>query len=90
MSQYLGFHPSENPFYYFASYNSEDKDLISGITTTMMHSGIHLWYDYGIEYGEGWEEKITTMIPLLSEMTGYFIGETKAMRMSSGYGKTGS
>lgn len=62
MSEYLGFEPSTNPIYYFVSYNSEDKDVVSGISKTLMHSGINLWYDYGIDYGEKWEEVITTKI----------------------------
>ena len=62
MSEYLGFDPTKNPVYYFISYNSEDKNTISTITKTMMHSGINLWYDYGIDYGEKWEEVITRKI----------------------------
>lgn len=62
MSEYLGFAPSENPIYYFLSYNSEDKEKVGEIAKTMMHSGINLWYDYGIDYGEKWEETIAKKI----------------------------
>ena len=62
MSEYLGFEPSKNPMYFFLSYNSEDKDRISDITKRMMHRGINLWYDFGIDYGEKWEEIIAKKI----------------------------
>ena len=62
MSEYLGFEPSRNKIFYFVSYNSEDKEKIAKIAKTMMHNGINLWYDYGIDYGEKWEEIITKKI----------------------------
>ena len=62
MSEYLGFDPSRNPIYYFVSYNSGDKDLVGKITKAMVHRGINLWYDFGIDYGEEWENVITRKI----------------------------
>lgn len=62
MSEYLGFEPSKSPVYFFLSYNSEDKDRVSNIAKPMIHSGINLWYDFGIDYGEHWEEIITKKI----------------------------
>ena len=62
MSEYLGFEPSKNPIYFFISYNSEDRNAIRDIAKTMMHSGINLWYDFGIDYGDKWEATITQKI----------------------------
>ncbi len=62
MSEYLGFEPSKNPVYFFVSYNSEDKNSVGNIAKTMMHSGINLWYDFGIDYGNKWEAIITQKI----------------------------
>ena len=62
MSKYLGFKPTDNPNYYFLSYNSEDSDRISELAGSMQNSGIELWYDDGIEYGEKWEETLTRKI----------------------------
>lgn len=62
MSEFLGFEPSKNPVYFFLSYNSDDKDAVAGIAKAMMHSGINLWYDFGIDYGEKWEEIISVKI----------------------------
>lgn len=62
MSEYLGFKPTENPFFYFLSYNSEDKERVKSIAMPMFHKGINLWYDYGIDYGESWEDIIANKI----------------------------
>ena len=59
MSNYLGFNPTDNPVYYFVSYNSEDAHRTGEIAKVMSHSGINLWYDYGIEYGDNWENVIS-------------------------------
>ena len=58
----LGFRPSDNPKYYFLSYNSEDADRVGEIAGKMNRTGIELWYDKGIEYGEKWERTIAEKI----------------------------
>ena len=62
MACYLGFRPSDNPKYYFLSYNSEDADRVGEIAGQMSRAGIELWYDKGIEYGEKWERTIAEKI----------------------------
>ena len=62
MACYLGFRPSDNPKYYFLSYNSEDADRVGEIAGQMSRAGIALWYDKGIEYGEKWERTIAEKI----------------------------
>ena len=62
MSAYLGFRPTKNSVYYFVSYNSEDAERVGEITKAMSYSGINLWYDYGIEYGDSWETTIAERI----------------------------
>ena len=62
MSAYLGFQPTDNQFYYFVSYNNEDATRVGAIAKTMSYSGINLWYDHGIEYGDHWETIITERI----------------------------
>lgn len=62
MSNYLGFQPTDNPIYYFVSYNSEDAEKVGIIAKAMSHSGINLWYDHGIEYGDNWENVISEKI----------------------------
>ena len=62
MSAYLGFQPTKNPVFYFVSYNNEDAHRVGPIAKTMSHSGINLWYDHGIEYGDNSEITITERI----------------------------
>jgi len=62
MANYLGFRPSDNPKYYFLSYNTEDADRVGEIAGQMSQAGIELWYDKGIEYGEKWERTIAEKI----------------------------
>ena len=62
MACYLGFRASDNPKYYFLSYNSEDADRVGEIAGQMSRAGIELWYDKGIEYGEKWERTIAEKI----------------------------
>ena len=59
MSNYLGFNPCDNPNYFFVSYNNEDADRVGEIAKRLFHGNIPLWYDYGIDYGEAWETKIS-------------------------------
>ena len=58
MASYLGFRPSDQPGYYFLSYNTEDADRVGEIALQIKQTGIDLWYDKGIEYGEKWERTI--------------------------------
>ena len=62
MSNYLGFMPTDSSEYYFVSYNNEDADRVGPVAAGMMRSGIPLWYDYGIEYGENWAAQINEKI----------------------------
>lgn len=62
MSTYLGFPPTQRPSYFFVSYNSDDSVLVASFVKSLYHNNVPLWYDYGIEYGEKWEEQITLKI----------------------------
>lgn len=62
MSCYLGFEPTDRPNYYFVSYNSEDVGRITPIAKSLFHTGVPLWYDFGLEYGEKWESQISGKI----------------------------
>lgn len=59
MSNYLGFEPSDNPSYFFVSYNNEDAERVGNIAKRLHHGNIPLWYDHGIDYGDAWESKIS-------------------------------
>ena len=59
MSNFLGFKPSQKPNYFFVSYNNEDAERVGMLAQRLSHSDVSLWYDYGIEYGEDWERKIS-------------------------------
>ena len=59
MSEYLGFDPTKEANYYFVSYNSGDSERLTGLLTKLNDSGIPLWYDYGLNYGdEEWRIQI--------------------------------
>ena len=62
MASYLGFRPSDQPGYYFLSYNTEDANRVGEIALQIKQTGIDLWYDKGIEYGEKWERTIAEKI----------------------------
>jgi len=62
VSRYLGFDPTDNPYYFFVSYNNEDANRVSGLACAMHDAGIPLWYDYGLEYGEKWAWQINEKI----------------------------
>ena len=86
MSTYLGFKPTEDPNYYFVSYNSEDVSRVGSIAETVSRSGISLWYDYGIEYGETWETTIAERIQNTQQscQRGFFGGRFPSMRSRIG------
>lgn len=53
---------TENEEFYFISYNSEDADRVASIVRKMHEDGVPIWYDKGIDYGDLWEEVITTHV----------------------------
>lgn len=59
---YLGFIPTESEEYYFVSYNTDDAGRVGPILQKLSAKGAELWYDYGLDYGEGWEETIAERI----------------------------
>ncbi len=62
MSVFLGFQPTKSREYYFVSYNNEDATRVGSIAKALSESGVNLWYDHGIEYGDNWEPTITEKI----------------------------
>ena len=62
MSTYFGFTPSNQSGSYFISYNSEDAERVAPIAFAMHQSGVSLWYDQGLIYGEQWEKQIAEHI----------------------------
>lgn len=62
MYRYLGFKPTNKPFYHFLSYNREDADRVGEIAKLLPEAGINVWYDGGIEPGEKWETIIAERI----------------------------
>lgn len=61
MSEYLGFKPTSKDDFYFLSYGNLDKDRVGNIAG-MLAEKLPIWYDYGIPYGEKWEEEISVRI----------------------------
>lgn len=72
MSNHLGFEPTSKPNYYFVSYNNEDVERVGMIAGNLAHSNVPLWYDYGIEYGEGWESIISEKLQNSQAMILFF------------------
>lgn len=63
MSEYLGFEPTTEENYFFVSYNSDDSERLTGLLTLLNASGVPLWYDHALDYGdEGWRVQIGTKI----------------------------
>ena len=62
MSTYFGFTPSNQSGSYFISYNAEDAERVAPIAFAMRQSGVPLWYDQGLIYGEQWEKQIAEHI----------------------------
>lgn len=82
MSNYFGFEPTDEPNYFFISYNSEDVELISPILLGLKDI-LPLWYDIGISYGEDWNQQIAERIEqaeavLLFVTRGIFLKGTKS------------
>ena len=61
MSNYLGFMPAKEQPYYFISYNSEDVEMLKSILCEL-NNRIPLWYDYGLTYGDEWNQEIADRI----------------------------
>ena len=61
MSEYLGFTPTNEKDYFFLSYNNDDSKRVGDIAAALA-AHIPIWYDYGIPYGEKWEEEISVKI----------------------------
>lgn len=62
MSEYLGFVPEKLEKYFFVAYNSDDAQRVGEIVQRMHQRDIPLWYDFGIPYGDEWEEIISEKI----------------------------
>ena len=62
MATDLGVKVTTEGKYYFISYNTEDKLLVSKYLKAMDDAGMPVWYDYGIDVGDRWEEVIAEKI----------------------------
>lgn len=62
MSCDLGFESTNNPNYYFLSYNREDAARVREIARLLPEAGIDVWYDKNINPGENWETIIAAKI----------------------------
>lgn len=58
MANYLGFEPKETAPFYFISYNTEDKEIVTEYVSELARQGLPMWYDHGIHTGERWEQTI--------------------------------
>ena len=58
----FGFMPVLDGKRYFISYKSEDSERIGEITRKLNEMGVPMWYDYGIEKGERWNQQINQAI----------------------------
>ena len=61
MSTYLGFEPTGEKDFNFVSYNTEDCERVGNVARILSEM-VPIWYDYGIEYGDKWEETISEKI----------------------------
>lgn len=62
MSGYLGVDVVNEGKYYFVSYNTEDMDRVTDYVRSLAGKGLPMWYDYGIQVGNEWEEVIAERI----------------------------
>lgn len=58
----FGFVPVSSGKRYFISYNTQDKGRVAPIAMALYNSGVPLWYDFGLEYGEEWKRQIAINI----------------------------
>lgn len=61
MANYLGFQPTASSKYYFISYSAEDAAKVGPIAY-LLSQKLSLWYDYGLNFGEGWGRDIADHI----------------------------
>ncbi|MBQ8540087.1 MAG: TIR domain-containing protein [Clostridia bacterium] len=61
MSNYLGFDAVDCEKFYFASYNTEDKERVAKYAKELSEY-VSVWYDYGIKAGCEWEKEINEHI----------------------------
>ena len=60
---YLGFDPTtQSDGYFFVSYKRDDEDIIKPICESLDLGGLPMWNDYGVPYGDDWDETITVRI----------------------------
>lgn len=62
MSGYLGVEVVNEGKYYFISYNTEDMSEVANYVKVLAEKGLPIWYDYGIQVGNQWEETIAEKI----------------------------
>lgn len=62
MSGDLGVEVVKEGKYYFISYNTEDMSEVSKYVNVLASKGLPIWYDYGIQVGNQWEETIAEKI----------------------------
>ena len=62
MSGYLEVDVVNEGKYYFVGYNSEDMAKVSKYVKALAEKGLPMWYDYGIQVGDLWEETISEKI----------------------------
>ena len=84
MAVNFGFIPTEQPGYYFISYNSEDADRIAPIVREMYEKGVRVWYDYGLAYGRSWKTQIAKHIEI-SKAVILFVTKNLLQRRKGSY-----
>ena len=57
MSTDLGFMPVASGERYFISFKTEDAERVGEIARCPNGFGVPMWYDYGLEKGEEWENR---------------------------------
>ena len=62
MSEYLGFEPTDQAFYYFISYNHEDAGRVGVLAKQLNDLGVPFWYDYGLEVSDPWDPQLADKI----------------------------
>ena len=76
MATNFGFMPVLTGKRYFISYKSDDTKRVGEITRRLNERGVPMWYDYGIEKGEKWNQQINRAI---KESEAFILFATKAL-----------
>ena len=76
MATNFGFMPVLTGKRYFISYKSDDTKRVGEITRRLNEMGVPMWYDYGIEKGEKWNQQINRAI---KESEAFILFATKAL-----------